>query len=98
MDKATAGVAKPGTQRKVYSCVVTSDKMQKSRVAVIDRKVKHAGYKKYINRRTKLMFHDEQNETKIGDVVEVIQTRPLSANKSFILARIIKKAEGVVTV
>lgn len=76
-----------------FLCVVTSDKMSKSRVGLIDRTVKHAEYGKFIKRRTKLMFHDEKNETKIGDSVLVIAARPRSANKRFDLLKIVKKAE-----
>lgn len=72
--------------------VVTSDKMQKSRTGVVDRLVKHADYDKYIRRRTKIMFHDEENTTQIGDEVLISQTRPLSKNKKFTLLQIVRKA------
>lgn len=76
--------------------VVTSDKMDKSRVLTVERLVKHARYGKYEKRRTKLMFHDEKNETKIGDSVLVIPSRPHSSRKRFDLLKIVKKAGEIV--
>lgn len=70
--------------------VVTSDKMQKSRVATIERIVKHPAYHKYVKRRTKIMFHDEANESKIGDSVLISASRPHSSRKKFELLRVIK--------
>ncbi len=72
---------------------VTSDKMNKSRVGTVEHLVKHAFYGKYIRRRTKLMFHDEKNETRHGDIVLITQTRPLSARKRFSLLSIVSKGE-----
>lgn len=73
--------------------VVTSDKMDKSRVGTLEHLVKHVSYGKFIRRRTKLMFHDEKNESRTGDVVLITQTRPLSARKKFALLQIVKKGE-----
>ncbi len=72
---------------------VTSDKMNKSRVGTIEHLVKHARFGKYVRRRTKLMFHDEHNETKTGDLVLITSSRPLSARKKFTLLSIVKKAQ-----
>lgn len=77
-----------------FRCVVTSDKMKKSRVGVIERLVKHASYGKYIRRRTKVMFHDETEQSHMGDEVLIIQTRPLSARKRFQLLKIVR--QGIV--
>ena len=71
-------------------CLVVSDKMDKSRVGLIERKVKHPVVGKYIKRSTKLMFHDESNQSKKGDYVDIIQTRPQSKRKSFELDGIVK--------
>jgi small subunit ribosomal protein S17 len=79
-------------ERKVMRGTVTSNKMQKTVVVQVDRKVKHPLYEKFISKRTKLYAHDENNEAKIGDIVEVTQTRPLSKMKSWRLVRIIQKA------
>jgi small subunit ribosomal protein S17 len=77
---------------KEIRCVVTSDKMTKSRVGVVERLVKHPVAGKYLRRRTKLMFHDDANATRIGDEVIVSPSRPLSARKKFTLVRIVRKA------
>ena len=89
--KSTTGTEVTSKSRPVR-CVVTSDKMNKSRVAIVERLVKHERYGKYIRRRSKLMFHDENNTTHVGDEVFVRQTRPLSANKKFILVEVIRAA------
>ncbi|MBL8733047.1 MAG: 30S ribosomal protein S17 [Planctomycetes bacterium] len=88
----------PGTgtpernQRKVVRGIVTSNKMQKTVVVQVDRKVRHPLYEKFVSRRTKLYAHDEQGEAKIGDVVEIAQTRPLSKLKRWRLVRVVQKA------
>ncbi|WP_253306157.1 30S ribosomal protein S17 [unidentified bacterial endosymbiont] len=71
---------------------VVSNKMQKSIVVAIQRKVKHPLYGKFIQRTTKLQAHDEDNACSIGDVVEIRQCRPLSKNKSWALVSIVEKA------
>lgn len=78
--------------RKVMQGMVTSNKMSKTLVIQIDRKVKHPMYEKFVSRRTKLYAHDEKGEAKVGDIVEVVQTRPLSKLKRWRLVRIIQKA------
>lgn len=72
--------------------VVTSDKMDKSRVVTVTKLVKHPVVGKYVKRSTKFMFHDETNQTRIGDEVLIEPTRPQSARKSFKLLSVIKKA------
>ncbi len=79
-------------ERKVMQGKVTSNKMQKTVVVQVDRKVKHPLYEKFVSKRTKLYAHDEKNEAKVGDVVEVAQTRPLSKLKSWRVVRIVQKA------
>lgn len=78
--------------RKVMRGIVTSNKMQKTIVVQVDRKVRHPIYEKFVSRRTKLYAHDEQAEAQIGDTVEVMQTRPLSKLKRWRLVRIVQKA------
>jgi len=73
-------------------CVVTSDKMQKSRVGTLERLVKHPRYGKFIRRTTKIMFHDENNISRLGDEVLIEQTRPLSSRKKFKLVEVTRKA------
>ena len=79
-------------KRRLEIGVVTSDKMQKTRRVEIPRLVKHARYGKYIKRRTVCYVHDEKNETRIGDEVEIMETRPLSKNKNWRLLRVVKQA------
>ena len=71
---------------------VVSDKMEKSFVVAIERKVKHPLYGKFIRRTTKLHVHDENNEAKLGDLVEVHECRPISKTKSWTLVRVVEKA------
>src|SRR5438552_18572658 len=78
--------------RRVEVGVVTSDKMQKTRRVEIPRLVKHPRYGKYIRRRTICHVHDEQNESRIGDTVEIMETRPLSKMKNWRLVRVVTKA------
>src|SRR5437867_12609147 len=79
-------------RRRVEIGVVTSDKMNKTRRVEIPRLVKHSRYGKYIKRRTICHVHDEQNESHIGDKVEIMETRPLSKTKSWRLMRVVSKA------
>jgi len=81
--------------RKVYTGEVLSNKMDKSIVVVISKRMKHPLYQKYVTKRYKLMAHDEKNEAKIGDLVKVQETRPLSSRKRFRLVEIVKKADVV---
>ena len=72
---------------------VASNKMDKSITVVVERKVKHPTYGKFMSKSTKLMAHDEKNECSIGDTVKVMETRPLSKNKRWRLVEIIEKAK-----
>jgi len=82
--------------RRVLVGVVTRDKMDKTRRVEIQRLVKHVRYGKYIKRRTICYVHDEVNTSRIGDLVEIMETRPLSKLKSWRLLRVITKAPVVV--
>src|SRR5438445_5113928 len=79
-------------KRRLEVGVVTSDKMNKTRRVEIPRLVKHRRYGKYIRRRTICYVHDEQNESHIGDTVEIMETRPLSKMKNWRLVRVVIKA------
>jgi small subunit ribosomal protein S17 len=79
--------------RKQVIGKVISDKMQKTRVVVSETIKKHPLYKKYIKHRTKYYVHDERNESKIGDVVLIEETRPLSKLKRWRLVKILNKAK-----
>ncbi len=75
--------------------IVTSDKMDKSRRVEIDRLVKHPKYGKFIKRRTVCHVHDESNESKMGDKVEIIECPPKSKMKRWDLMRVVVKSEQV---
>lgn len=79
--------------RKVRIGRVVSDKMDKSVVVAVERKVKHPIYGKFQKKTTKLMAHDENNTCGIGDTIKVMETRPLSKNKRWRLVEIIEKAK-----
>jgi small subunit ribosomal protein S17 len=79
--------------RKERTGVVVSNKMEKSIVIAVKRKVKHPIYGKFVNKTTKLTAHDEKNECNIGDVVKIMETRPLSKNKCWRLVEIIERAK-----
>ena len=70
---------------------VVSDAMDKTIVVVRERLVKHPLYKKYIRRKTRIKVHDEKNEAKVGDTVEIVECRPLSRDKHWRLLKILKK-------
>ena len=80
--------------RKVMRGTVTSNKMDKTLVVQVDRKVRHPLYEKFVSRRTKLYAHDANNEAMVGDIVDVTQTRPLSKLKSWRLLRIVRAAQA----
>ena len=71
---------------------VVSDKMNKSAVVLIERKVKHPIYGKFVKKSTKLHVHDENNECGVGDTVEITECRPISKTKSWKLVKIVEKA------
>lgn len=78
--------------RRLEVGIVTSDKMNKTRRVEIPRLVKHPRYGKYIKRRTVCYVHDEKNESRNGDTVEIMETRPLSKQKTWRLVQVVKKA------
>jgi small subunit ribosomal protein S17 len=73
--------------------IVVSDKMDKTVVVAVEKLVQHPIYKKYVKRTKKYHAHDERNECKIGDVVEIEETRPLSKTKRWRVVRIIQRFE-----
>ena len=79
--------------RKERIGVVVSNKMEKSIVVLVERKVKHPKYGKFVKKSTKFMAHDEKNEANIGDTVRIMETRPLSKNKCWRMVEIIEKAK-----
>jgi small subunit ribosomal protein S17 len=88
----TVGTAERG-MRKSFDGVVISDKMQKTITVVVERLEIHPKYKKYIRRKTKLKAHDEKGDARIGDLVRITETRPLSKTKRWRLVQILRKAQ-----
>ena len=81
------------SSRKVRVGKVVSNKMEKSIVVTVERRVPHPIYKKYFKRTSKLTAHDEKREAGIGDLVKIMETRPLSKNKRWRLVEILEKAK-----
>jgi len=79
--------------RKERTGLVMSDKMDKSIVVMIERKVKHPMYGKFVKKTSKFIAHDEKNECNAGDTVRIMETRPLSKNKCWRLVEIIERAK-----
>lgn len=79
--------------RKTRIGVVTSNKMDKTIVVTIEKRVPHPIYKKYFKKTTKLMAHDEKQECGVGDKVKIMETRPLSSKKRWRLLEIVEKAK-----
>ena len=82
--------------RKTAVGTVMSDKMNKTRRVEVERLVKHSEYGKYIRRRTICHAHDENNESHLGDKVEIMETRPISKTKMWRIVRVIAKGEAPV--
>ena len=79
--------------RKTKTGIVSSDKMEKTITVAVERKVKHPIYGKFVKKTTKFHAHDEKNEAKPGDVVRIMETRPLSKTKRWRLVEILEKAK-----
>ena len=77
---------------KTATGVVTSDNRDKTRTVEVGYKVRHPKYGKFLKRRTRYHVHDESNAAKIGDLVEIAHTRPLSKTKAWRLVRVVEKA------
>jgi small subunit ribosomal protein S17 len=81
-----------GSNRRILSGVVVSDKGDKTIVVSVDTLVKHPLFKKYVRRRKKFMAHDPNNDCGIGDTVTITEHRPMSARKRWHLLKIVEKA------
>jgi len=78
-------------RRKVLVGRVVSDKMEKSITVTVERKKRHPKYGRVVTRSTKVMAHDETNDAKEGDLVEIMETRPMSAHKRWRLIRVVER-------
>ncbi|MBX3389885.1 MAG: 30S ribosomal protein S17 [Phycisphaeraceae bacterium] len=103
MPTSTSKTAKPAAQPEATSLkgtkigVVESDKRDKTRKVVIAYQAMHPKYGKYVRQRTVLHIHDENNESKLGDLVEVAQCRPMSKTKFWRLVRIVERRSAAAT-
>jgi small subunit ribosomal protein S17 len=79
--------------RKESIGVVTSDKMEKSIVVSVERKVKHPKYGKFVKKTTRFVAHDENNDCHVGDTVRIMETRPLSNSKNWRMVEIVESAK-----
>lgn len=79
--------------RKTRIGVVTSNKMEKTITVAVERKVKHPIYGKFVKKTTKFHAHDEKREANIGDVVKIMETRPLSKTKRWRLVEVVEKVK-----
>lgn len=79
--------------RKTRTGVVSSNKMDKSITVAIERRVKHPLYGKFVKKTTKFHAHDEKNECSIGDLVKIMETRPLSKTKRWRLVEVVEKVK-----
>ncbi len=100
MKKKTKKVLNNGTmaqteraQRRQRTGKVVSDRMDKTITVAVDRQVKHPIYGKFITKTTKYLAHDETNDAKIGDTVQIMSTRPLSKRKTWRLVEILERAK-----
>jgi len=91
-EQAAVETIAKGVQRTLTGRVV-SNKMQKTITVAVERLVKHPKYSKYVRRTTKLLAHDENNESREGDLVDIAECRRLSTRKAWRLVRIVKRAE-----
>ena len=93
---SAASTDKPGreknTKRKLVG-VVVGDKMDKTRVVVVERRLSHAKYGKYMTKRAKYKAHDEKNEYRVGDRVEIVESRPLSREKRWRVERLLERPQ-----
>jgi len=85
--------SKPRGRRQERRGVVVSDAMDKTNVVKVDTIKAHPRYKKIVRRSTKFHAHDASNEAKVGDIVRIIETRPLSATKRWRLAEVLEVAK-----
>ncbi len=87
----------PLQKRRVLRGIVVSDKMQKTIVVKVDRSVRDKFYKKYLHLSRKYKAHDEKNEAKIGDLVSIVSSRPLSREKHWVLRSILRKGHDEIS-
>jgi small subunit ribosomal protein S17 len=80
---------------KEITGVIVSDKMDKSVVVAVERQIRHDVYGKTQRRTSKFLAHNEENDAKVGDRVAIVESRPLSRRKRWVVTRVVEKAKGV---
>ncbi len=93
-ENAAAGADAASKSTKTLTGKVVSNKMQKTITVAVERYVPHPTYGKYQRRTTKLLAHDENSESREGDIVDIEQCRPLSRHKSWRLVRVVSRADA----
>jgi small subunit ribosomal protein S17 len=91
--KTEPAAGRPKSRRRELVGVVTSDKMQKTRVVTVERRLSHAKYGKLMTSRKKYKAHDEKDEYKLGDRVLIVEARPLSRDKRWRVEKLIERAQ-----
>ncbi len=86
---------RPESRRRELTGVVTSDKMNKTRIVMVERRIAHRKYGKLLTRRKKFKAHDEKNEYRVGDRVVIVETRPLSREKRWRVERLVERPQEV---
>ena len=87
--------ARPKSRKRTLVGVVTSDKMAKTRIVTVERRVSHGKYGKFLTKRKKFKAHDEKNEFRVGDRVEIVETRPMSREKRWKVSRLLERPQEV---
>lgn len=87
--------SRPKSRKRKLVGVVTSDKMAKTRVVLVERRISHAKYGKFLTRRKKYKAHDEKNEYRVGDKVVIVETRPMSREKRWKVERLLERPQEV---
>ena len=93
VENSTAAAEAGRAKRKERVGIVVSDKMDKTVVVSLTRRVAHPLYKKYFKKTTKFVAHDETNDAKTGDTVRIMETRPLSKTKRWRLVEVVERAK-----
>ena len=96
--KATPAVETKGLHRRTMVGIVVSDKMNKTCVIRVERQVQNGMYGKYITKSNKFKAHDEENKAKTGDMVMIVESKPLSREKRWAIQKILRAASGAVLV
>ena len=86
---------RPKRTKRTLIGIVVGDKMDKTRVIVVERRLAHTKYGKYMTRRARYKAHDERNEFRVGDRVEIIESRPLSRAKRWRIERLLERPQEV---